>query len=104
MADSARDFPSKDLKIYQQLDQRTARLQLAFGLRCPPPLCGSCWDDCKVEATVLETFPLAEDGLPEERGRSGVLCARSEGKSRRFQMCTLPGELRFSGKWLVLLS
>ncbi len=60
MADFARELPSRVLRIYQEIDQKTARLQLALGLRCPP-LCGSCCDNPKVEATVLEALPLAEE-------------------------------------------
>jgi len=60
MVDSARVLLSKVLRIYQEIDQKTARLQVAFGLLCPP-LCGACCDNPEVEATVLEILPLAEE-------------------------------------------
>ena len=60
MADSAGVLPSKVLRIYQEIDQKIARLQVAFGLRCPS-LCGACCDNPEVEATVLEILPLADE-------------------------------------------
>jgi Fe-S-cluster containining protein len=60
MTDVTRDPSSKVLRIYQEIDYKTARLQLAFGLHCPS-LCGACCDSNKVEATVLEALPLAEE-------------------------------------------
>ena len=60
MADRRTGLSLKVLKIYREIDQKTARLQSAFGLRCPH-LCGACCDNPEVEATVLETLPLAEE-------------------------------------------
>lgn len=87
MADVARDLSSKVLRIYQEIDQKTARLQFAFGLCCPS-LCGACCDSHEVEATVLETLPLAEE-IYQRKEQEAVLFALEERRNQADFRCVL---------------
>lgn len=87
MADSTRDLLSKVLRIYHEIDQKTARLQSAFGLRCPS-LCGACCDNPKVEATVLEALPLAEE-IYQRKEQEAVLVALEERRNQADFRCVL---------------
>jgi len=86
-ADFAKDLSSKVLRVYQEIDQKTARLQFAFGLRCPS-LCGVCCDNPEVEATVLETLPLAEE-IYQRKEEETVLFALEERRSHGDFKCLL---------------
>ena len=46
--------------LYQEIDGRTATVQVVTGLYCPPG-CGTCCSSRRVEATVLETVPAARE-------------------------------------------
>jgi Fe-S-cluster containining protein len=87
MADSRDDRSLKVLRIYREIDQKTALLQSAFGLRCPD-LCGACCDNPEVEATVLETFPLAEE-IYRRNGLESVLGVIEERRNQADCRCVL---------------
>ena len=80
MADYIKDLSSKVLRIYKEIDQKTARLQFTFGLRCPS-LCGVCCDNPEVETTVLEILPLAEE-IYRRKEEEKVLCALEEKRNQ----------------------
>jgi Fe-S-cluster containining protein len=87
MADLAADLSLKVLSIYQEIDQHTARLGLAFGLRCPS-LCGACCDSPRVEATVLETLPLAEE-IYRRKEEEALLVALEKKRNQDDFKCVL---------------
>ncbi len=87
MEDRAKDLSSEVLRIYQEIDQKTTRLQWAFGLRCPS-LCGACCDSSEVEATVLETLPLAEEIYRREE-QEAVLGSLEERENQADFRCVL---------------
>ena len=87
MVDLATDLSLKVLSIYQEIDQKTARLGLAFGLRCPS-LCGACCDSPKVEATVLETLPLAEE-IYRRKEEAALLIALEKKRNQDDFKCVL---------------
>lgn len=82
-----RDLPSQVLSIYQEIDQKTARLQVAFGLRCPS-LCGACCDNPDVEATVLEILPLADEIYRRNEEESVLLVLEEKSNQGDFR-CVL---------------
>lgn len=55
-------------RIYRSIDRKIIRFQHAASLTCPEG-CGACCDTQHIEATLLETLPLAEavfnDGMEE---------------------------------------
>jgi Fe-S-cluster containining protein len=87
MADVARDLCSKVIRIYQEIDQKTARLQVTFGLFCPS-LCNACCDSREVEATILETLPLAEE-IYQRKEQEVVLDALEERRKQADFRCVL---------------
>jgi Fe-S-cluster containining protein len=87
MADVVRDLSSKVLRIYQEIDQKTAHLQLAVGLHCPS-LCGACCDTSEVEATVLEALPLAEE-IYQRKEQEAVLFTLEERRNQVDFRCVL---------------
>jgi len=87
MADLTIDLSLKVLSTYQEIDQQTARLGLAFGLRCPS-LCGACCDSPKVEATVLETLPLAEE-IYRRKEEKALLIALEKKRNQDDFKCVL---------------
>jgi hypothetical protein len=93
MADSRNNLPLKVLRIYREIDQKTALLQSAFALRCPD-LCGACCDSPEVEAAVVETLPLAEEIYRRKELESvpGPLVCRLFGFAARR---TPPGSVNF---------
>lgn len=48
------------MHLFGEAGRTIARFQLSTGLRCPPG-CGACCESPHVEATVLESLPLAEE-------------------------------------------
>lgn len=54
------NLPRVVLGIYEEIDQRIERLRRESGISCLPG-CGSCCESRKVEATVLEALPLAQE-------------------------------------------
>jgi len=56
------DLIAKILDIYRDIDRQTASFQMATGLRCPSR-CGACCESARVESTVLECLPLANEIL-----------------------------------------
>jgi len=57
--DALRCLISEILGIYKEIDGKSARFQLASGLRCPAE-CGICCQKPVVECSVVEVLPLAE--------------------------------------------
>lgn len=86
MADFATDLTSEVIRIYQEIDQKTAWLQAA-GLRCPPG-CGTCCESPEVEATVLEALPLAEE-IYRRKVEGRVLIAIAEREDQGDLRCVL---------------
>ncbi len=87
MANRARDLSSEVLRIYREIDRKTACLQSASGLRCPS-LCGACCDNPEVEATALETLPLAEE-IYQRKEQEAVLVALEERRNQADFRCVL---------------
>ncbi len=56
------DFIPDIVAVYQEIDTKIAQFQMASGLFCPDR-CGHCCESNNVEATVLETLPLASEIL-----------------------------------------
>ncbi len=75
------------IEIYRDLDRKTACLQLATGLCCPPE-CGVCCKNLEVEATVLEALPAAEE-IYRRREEEAVLCAIEKAEKRGDSVCVL---------------
>lgn len=78
---------SELIRIYHDLDRKTAGLQLATGLSCPSE-CGACCKNPKVEATVLEALPVAEE-IYRRREQDAVLCAINKTENRGDLVCVL---------------
>jgi len=56
------DFIPDIVAVYQEIDTKITQFQMASGLSCPDR-CGRCCESRNVEATVLETLPLASEIL-----------------------------------------
>jgi Fe-S-cluster containining protein len=81
------DICSDVMGIYHGLDLKTAGLQLASGLCCPPE-CGVCCKNSEVEATVLEALPAAEE-IYRRRAQEAVLCAIEKTEKQGDSVCVL---------------
>jgi Fe-S-cluster containining protein len=81
------DICSEVIEIYHDLDRKTAGLQLATGLCCPPE-CGVCCKNSEVEATVLEALPAADE-IYRRREQEAVLCAIEKTEKRGDSVCVL---------------
>ena len=87
---SETDKLSRDVsRIYRSIDRKTDRLQRATSLYCPEG-CGTCCKTTNIEATLLETLPLAEAIFNREEEAS-VLRAIEERISRDDFSCVLFG-------------
>ncbi len=58
------DLISSITEIYQEIDRNTYTFQMATGMRCPPS-CSACCNNSHVEASLLESLPLALHVLEE---------------------------------------
>ena len=81
MADSyLTDLITKILDIYRNIDRQTASFQMATGLCCPSR-CGACCESARVESTVLECLPLANEIL--RRGEEDLFFGEIQEKINR---------------------
>jgi len=55
-----KDVIFRILTIFSQIDRKIAEFQSVTTLHCPP-LCGKCCTSNKIEVSVAEMFPLAEE-------------------------------------------
>jgi uncharacterized protein len=82
------------MKIYRQLDKEIAVFRRETKLRCLPR-CGQCCESTKVEATVLEMIPLANELWRKGKGELWLQRIAAAGDNRR---CVLYWELPQPGK------
>lgn len=75
------------MHIFREVGREIARLQLSTGLRCSPG-CGLCCESPHVEATVLESLPLARE-IYRRGEEEAILNAIEERNHRRDPVCVL---------------
>ncbi len=74
-------------RIYRGIDRKTLRLQHAASLNCPEG-CGACCETQHIEATLLETLPVAE-AIFDNGEEETILLAVEEKLSRNDFSCAL---------------
>jgi len=82
-----RTFTSEIVRIYRGIDRKITRLQHAASISCPEG-CGACCETPHIEATILETLPLAE-AVFDCGEEDGVLRLVEEKLSRNDFTCAL---------------
>jgi Fe-S-cluster containining protein len=81
------NLESEILRVYEELDRRISLFKAASGLECVPG-CGACCLAHGVEATAVETLPLARAILAEQQ-EAIVLSLIQERESREDPTCVL---------------
>lgn len=74
-------------RIYRAIDRKISRFQYAASIACPEG-CGACCETPHIQATILETLPLAE-AVFDLREEEHVLQAVEEKLSRNDFACAL---------------
>lgn len=82
-----RTLTSEISRIYRAIDRKITRLQHAATIACPEG-CGACCQTLHIEATVLESLPLAE-AVFEYEAEDHVLQLLEEKLSRNDPTCAL---------------